>query len=60
VARIPMIEELAVVNGWTIERHNRGSASTFKAIKYDAEGYQTAGSDEFTYKRDAIAFAERT
>jgi hypothetical protein len=60
MSRIAMIEEVAVVNGWTIERHQRGAVSTFKAVKYDAEGYQTAGSGEFAYKRDAVAFAERT
>ncbi len=59
MAQKSTIEEVAIVKGWTIERHNRGSVSTFKAVKYDAEGYQTAGSEEFMYKRDAVAFAER-
>jgi hypothetical protein len=52
------IEDIAVVNGWTIQRDRHGSSSTYLVRKFDADGYVTDRGTEVSYKREAVAFAE--
>lgn len=58
MARRPMFEDVAQVNGFTIERERRGAAVVWNATAIDLEGYQVAGYRERGSKAEAILCAE--